>query len=87
MTASVRHPRLTGPQIGVLRLLLQRTSGLGRGVTLGVRQRAAVVALWRRGLVECWYRQAPEVSPSLQGPYFTLSLAGFNLACCFVRRR
>lgn len=74
--------RLTNSQIITMRSLLKR--GLGRPVTLAhLWQRGSALPLSRRGLIEIWYRQAPGDDPALQGPYLSLSTAGFRLASCF----
>jgi len=78
-------PRLTGHEINILRSIIRRSGG--RPVTLSRFHRRLVAPLWRRGLIEAWYRQAPENTPSLQGPLFTLSIAGARLAACFAQPR
>jgi hypothetical protein len=72
--------RLTNSQIILLRSLAKR--GGGRSVTIQQWQRAPALPLWRRGIVEIWYRQSP--GESLQGPYYALSVAGFQLASSFL---
>lgn len=72
--------RLTSPQISVLRSLFQRGAAL-RPITLAAWQRLCALALWRREIVEIWYRQAPE---ELQGPYYGLTISGAQLAAKFV---
>lgn len=75
--------RLNGRQIGVLRSLIRRAGATAR-VSLYRGQRPAAVSLWRRGLVEVWYRQVP--GDAMQGPYFALTIAGWQLASAFVGR-
>ena len=79
-----RYERLSGNQITLLRNLAIRC-GLGGTVHLPRWQRRNAVALWRRGLVEIWYRQA--VEDTLQGPYFGLSIVGRRLALLFTAPR
>jgi len=76
--------RLTGREIGLLRWLVVRC-GLGGVVSLRRWQRAIAVYLWRRELVQVWYRQSPD--GELQGPFFGLSVAGRNLALLFTAPR
>jgi hypothetical protein len=47
-------------------------------------QKKPALPLWRRGLIEIWYRQSPDSQPSLQGPYYGLSIAGASLAARFI---
>lgn len=74
--------RLDYRQIGILRTLAQR--GLGRPITLLSDERGPALPLWRRNLVEIWYRRSPDTSPSSQGPYYALTVAGFRLASHFL---
>jgi hypothetical protein len=76
--------RLTQAEIAVLRYLTSHGAA-GRPVTLPLRLREVVVPLWRMRLVEVWYRQVPEDQPSLQGAYYTLSMAGVRRAAPFFR--
>ncbi len=82
--SGAKYPRLSGAQIWLLRLLARRAERR-RGIGLRQRQRPLALSLWRRGLVNIWYRQACDVSPSLQGPYFALSSTGAYLARLFMR--
>jgi hypothetical protein len=71
---------LSRSEINVLKRLAIHC-GAGGNVMLGERFRASALPLWRRGLVQVWYRQSPECG--LQGPYFGLSMAGSRLAAAF----
>jgi hypothetical protein len=84
---AARPRRLHGGEINILRSLVRRSASFGGAATLSRWQRRLVVELWRRDLVHVWYRQVPEAGPSLQGPYFTLSIAGFRLASLFAAPR
>ena len=78
------HQRLTSSQIVLLRSLVRR-GGATRAITLDYRwQRKPALPLWRRGLLEVWYRQTPSEVPSLQGPYYALTVIGAQLASSFV---
>ncbi len=69
------NERLSNRQIATLRHLAI-CCGNGGQVTLRRDQREAMQPLWRRGLVEIWYRQSPDSNPSLQGPFFRLTIVG-----------
>jgi hypothetical protein len=75
---SARRRRLNRYEIALLR------AGASGRVTLAARQRGDVKELRRRGVVEVWYRQACD-APSLEGPFFALSIPGYQLACAFIR--
>jgi hypothetical protein len=67
-----------------MRSLAKRGANL-RAVTLDHPwQKKPALPLWRRGLIEIWYRQSPDSQPSLQGPYYGLSIVGASLAAHFV---
>lgn len=80
----LEHPRLNWRQINLLRFLGMRC-GLGGLIRLARWQRTLAVPLWRRELIEIWYRQSPE--GTLQGPYFGLSFIGRKLAIAFCSPR
>ena len=67
--------RLPPSQVRVLKHLALYC-GMGGNILLPKALRRAVPGLWRRGLIEVWYRQVPDQSPSLNGPFFGLSLDG-----------
>lgn len=71
--------RITGPQFAIIRSLLMR-GGARRAVALSSHHRQPALPLWRRGIIEIWYRQSPDMQPALQGPYFSLSNSGLHLA-------
>jgi|SRR5947209_14773163 len=77
--------RLNRCEIALLRDLALRAGASGR-VTLAARQRGDIKELRRRGVVEVWYRQARE-APSLEGPFYGLSIPGYQLACSFLSPR
>lgn len=69
--------RLTRGQIALVRSLMAR-SGHGRPISIERWQRGPSIPLWRRGIVEIWYRAAP--GEGNQGPYFSLTISGAQLA-------
>lgn len=53
---SLRSDRLSRSEINLLKHLI-RFSPLGTPVTVPDKHRAALVPLWRKALIEIWYRQ------------------------------
>jgi len=72
--------RLNNRHIVVLRTLVKRDL-TARGITLPAWLRKPSIHLWRRSLVEIWYRQSP--TGSLEGPFFRLAAFGADLALKF----
>lgn len=72
--------RLTSRQIAVLRILLKFGAST-IPVSLHVTLRRIVITLWRRELVQIWYRQS--IHTSLQGPFVSLTIVGARLASAF----
>jgi hypothetical protein len=75
--------RFTDNQIVLLRSLIQRGAAY-RAVAIRSWQRITALPLWRRGLVEVWYRQSVDANPSLQGPYYALTIVGARIADSFL---
>lgn len=73
--------RLTNSQIVLLRYLVMRGAQL-RAITLARWQRVVALPLWRRELIDMWWRTVPD--QTMQGPYFGLTIAGTRLAHEFV---
>lgn len=69
--------RLSNLQIIILRSLLKRGADV-RPVSLQTWMRRATVHLWRRGLIEVWYRQVPDHGS--RGPFYSLTIVGARLA-------
>lgn len=69
--------RLSNLQIIILRSLLKRGANV-HPVSLSQWMRRTTVHLWRRGLIEIWYRQS--VDRGSRGPFYTLTIAGTRLA-------
>jgi hypothetical protein len=72
------RPALTNREIALLLHLMQRV-GLSGRMSLPPARRVHVVALWRRHLIEVWYRCVPDEGNS-NGPYFNLTVDGYQLA-------
>ncbi len=70
---------LSNREIVILRSLHKRGAAT-RAVSLVKWMRRHVVPLWRRGLVEIWYRQA---SAALEGPFYGLTIHGAYVASLF----
>jgi hypothetical protein len=81
---SIEH--LTRSQIIILRSLMKRGAD-NRAISIEKWQREPAIPLWRRGIVEIWYRQSPDANPSLQGPFYGLTIAGAQLALNFLNSR
>ena len=69
--------RLSNRQIATLRHLAVCCSNGGQ-VTLTRDQREAMQPLWRRGLVEMWFRCVPDEG-STRSPFFRPTLSGWSL--------
>ena len=80
----MKRPKLSNREIWLLLFIFERT-GLSGRVTLKRRQREWAVPLWRRELVEIWWRQSAGESP--RGPYFSLSIEGHRLASAILAAR
>lgn len=74
--------KLTSREIVILRSLIKR-GGQYRPIGLLRWQRKFVVPLWRRGLIEVWYRQSLDSGP-LHGPFYALTTFGAYLASTFL---
>jgi hypothetical protein len=69
-------PRLSNRQIVTLKQLAV-CCGNGGQVTLTRDQRESMVPLWRRELIEIWYRQIP--GERQRGPFFRPTEFGWHL--------
>lgn len=74
----VQRPRLSNREIALLLYIVHRAGLCGR-MTLAPARRAHVVGLWRRYLIEVWFRCAPGEG-CCHGPYFNLTADGYRLA-------
>lgn len=72
----MRPQRLSNRQIATLKQLAVTCSGSGQS-TLTRDQREAMVPLWRREIVEIWYRYLPGERP--RGPFFRPTESGWYL--------
>jgi hypothetical protein len=80
----MKRPKLPAREIWMLLFLYGRCGLTGR-TTLKQRLRARVVPLWRRELVEIWWRQVADEGN--RGPYFSLTVDGHHLACAILAAR
>jgi hypothetical protein len=69
--------RLSNRQIATLKHLAICCANGGQ-VTLTRDQREAMAPLWRRGLVEIWFRCVPDEG-STRSPFFRPSASGWHL--------
>jgi hypothetical protein len=74
----MRQDRLSQRQIDTLRQLSVVCSAGGQ-YALTRDQREAMQPLWRRGLIEIWYRQGVDTNPSLMGPFYRPTKSGWLL--------
>lgn len=72
-----RYERLSNRQITVLKQLAVCCSG-GSPAGLTKPQREAILPLWRRGLIELWYRCLPDEGKA-GSPFFRPSDRGWAL--------
>jgi hypothetical protein len=72
--------RLNNKHIVVLRTLA-KCDTTARGITLPKWMRRPSIHLWRRSLIEIWYRQSQ--SGAFEGPFFRLTEIGAFLALKF----
>lgn len=79
-----QRARLTYRQIAAV-LSLHKRGGSARPITLEIKLRDVVPPLWRRDIIEVWYRCAPEIGS--QGPYFGFTTSGAMLAQSIYDRR
>lgn len=80
------NPRvpLSRRQIEVLRMLAKRSGQ--RAITLPRGLQLIAISLWRRDLIEVWYRQMAGMEPALRGPFYTLTISGQALADVLLAR-
>ncbi len=76
----MERERLTDNQIIVMRSLIRR-GGSVRPVTIDRWQHKLVLPLWRRELIEVWYRQSLDSRPT--GSFYSLTIAGARMAESF----
>lgn len=69
-----RYPRLTYREVALLKAVAMRGGG-HRPILIERSRRRAAPSLWRRNLLEVWYRQSL-VARGLQGPFYALTLNG-----------
>jgi hypothetical protein len=77
--------RMDNRDVGLLMHIMQRSGLCGR-MTLPPQRRSRVVPLWRRGLIEVWYRCAPDEG-CMHGPYFNLTVDGHRVAAAILAKR
>ncbi|MEI9804150.1 MAG: hypothetical protein WDN48_06340 [Pseudolabrys sp.] len=77
--------RLNNLQIIILRSLIKR-GGNVTPVSIPAWQRKAAVTMWRRGLIEVWFRKSRDGCAG-SGPFFLLTIFGARLALEFYTRR
>lgn len=78
---STLRERLTRAQIIVMRSLMMR-GGHVAPIALPRWQREPAIPLWRRRLIDIWWRQLPGESGC--GPFFQLTIVGARVASTFL---
>lgn len=79
--------RLTGREVNLMLALAMR-GGITRPISLERDYRLAVMPLWRRQLVELWFRRPPaEQSSQMHGPFYRLTDSGAQLALAIHEKR
>ena len=73
--------RFNNLQIVILRTLMKQ-GGNVTPITLPAWQREAATKLWRRGLVEVWFRKSRDGTAGF-GPFFSLTIVGARIALDF----
>ncbi len=77
--------RLSRFEIVVMRWLFSFGGAL-RPIRMSVKFREPIRKLWRKGVVEIWWRNPPSNLPASPGPFYALSASGALLAQKFFRR-
>jgi hypothetical protein len=73
---------LRGSEIAALKHLAIH-AGVAGSVPMPAFERTGGVLLWRRRLVQIWYRQSLD-RHGLEGPFFSLTVDGMRLAAAFM---
>lgn len=73
--------RLNWREVALLKLVAKR-GGIQRPILIERPRRRAAPGLWRRHLLEVWYRQCV-ITRELQGPFYALSVTGWRVASAF----
>lgn len=81
----MKRSKLTNLEIWLLLYIHERCGLTGR-MMLKSKHREPVVPLWRRDLIEIWWRNAAGESRP-RGPYFSLTADGYHLACSILAAR
>lgn len=77
---------LSRPEIDVLLSLVMRGAALLPTGLLS-SQRSLIVPLWRRLLVEVWFRRPPQDQSPMQSPFYRLTSVGAQLAMALHEKR
>lgn len=76
---SSAREKLSRFEIVVLRWLLSYGGAL-RPIRMSAKYREPIRKLWRKGVVEIWWRTPPSNLPTSSGPFYALSSTGAMLA-------
>lgn len=79
--------RLSGREVNMM-LALATRGGIVMPISMERDHREVVVPLWRRQLVELWFRRPPaEHSSQMHGPFYRLTNSGAQLALAIHEKR
>lgn len=79
--AAQPHRRLSTGEVALLKHVVRR-GGWHRPVLVERTKRRPAPSLWRRNLLEVWYRQSI-TTRDLQGPFYALTINGCRVASTF----
>jgi hypothetical protein len=75
---TLQFPRMNYREVVLLKEIARR-GGIHRPVLIPRARRRAAPSLWRRNLLEVWYRQSL-IARELQGPFYALTITGWRVA-------
>lgn len=75
------HQRLSSGEVAMLKHVVRR-GGWHRPILVERTKRRPVPSLWRRNLIEVWYRQSV-LTRDLQGPFYALTINGCRIVSTF----
>lgn len=80
-TGMQAHRRLSSGEVTFLRHVVRR-GGWHRPILVERTKRRPAPGLWRRNLLEVWYRQSV-LTRDLQGPFYALTINGCRVVSTF----
>lgn len=80
---SDKREKLSRFEIVVLRMIAMH-GGSSRPIRLHQKFGEPICKLWRRGIVEIWWRNPPSNLPMPRGPFYALTVYGARIADAFL---